>query len=823
MSRDCRACPLREGASQVVWGVGPKDAELMIIGEAPGREEDAQGVPFIGKSGRLVDRALGMAGIDREDVYITNAVKCYPAGSPTEEALETCSQHLQAEIGAVRPRIILALGKWALLSLGLRKKGIVDKIGREYKTKYGRVISNVHPAFILRPTGRYKQNEFLAVFDTIAAELYGTCETEFIVVESMEQVNWLLGRLHEQKLFAFDTETTGLDPHESEIMGFSFSWREGTGVYLPVRKMGVLSTTELVWPQETHKQILVELARIFDDPDIKKVAHHAIFDMRMLKFSDVWPIEVSGLSGDTMIAAQFVDPAGSSALKPLAARYDDLRGYDRDIKRYMHEHEINVKKRGYGDIPVDILGPYAARDADACLRLHSDLPKKMSRVQKWTYENVVIPMQALCLEMEERGIQIDVEYTEDLRRTYAKRLAQLEGKFRYEFPLRFRWHRDINPASSPDKIKLLYTYLGFREIAWSKTSDAPKTDADTIRKLMQQNSIKPEVQEVLEALLAYQETAKVLSNYLTIPERFSDESGRVHPRYIPVKSEESAGGTVSGRITAKDPAMQTMPRDKKIRRMVCAAPGRVLLVADYSQMELRILAHMSNDARMLKTYREGGDIHTTTACALFDITPDRVSKDQRSRGKTVNFAMVYGAGPNRLIEQIKGLTQDGARQYIDSFFKFYEGVNKWRKEQIRLTEQRGYVESLFGRRRYVDLDDEHRKWERICLNHPIQSSAGDYVFNGMLNLNSLLAERFWDIEPGIVFQVYDSVLVEMDIGFVSRDLVGRTRTALESTISGIVDTTLPVDIELCYRFGEPLPREDVVELCGADVAEELFQ
>lgn len=827
MWRDCQhPCSLRKGARLLVWGRGVSTASVALVGEAPGEEEDREGQPFVGRAGKLLDAALGEVGVNRNTLWITNAVKCRPVKDgknmpPTEESIIRCAGHLEDELRALpNLRIIVALGAYAAKALGVKLDGrILRSVGKTFDTRFGPVVINMHPAYVLRNPGAKPQfvNVFRALFGGIDSRQRATSFTK--IIEDFEAAKVLFDQLRKYPEWAFDTEgrLDGL------VCGVSFCWRPGIGVYLPLTRIGHFGDVVMEWPEEENEYIVRNLRQVMEGP-AGKVGHNISHDMWSLWKS--FGIVVQNVVGDTMLQQLVVDHRVPANLEYLSSRYVDMAGYYNPLREYVAANKIDVRKHGYTTIPVDILGPYAARDADATMRLHVDAKTsaEWDERERRLYTEILLPATEMFCDMTRTGIGVDIEYARKARDTIQQEIWEMQRWFSRSFP------RPVNPASNQDVAWLLFEHCRLEPLKRSETTGDPSVDNDVLKKLKDvatdaptEPAIRVGIQEIVQAILDFRWKLKVAQTYLSMPEEFAVD-GRFHPRYqvarAPSMDDGAAmSGAISGRVTCRDPALQTLPRESWVRKMLVSKPGHVFLVADYSNMELRFLAHLAQDKAMLDAFERGDDLHRVTAAAVMGLEPEEITKDQRQIGKAINFLTVYGGTQYALRKQIPDLSEEKAAEYIQAWFGLYKGVDAWRKRQIEYARKHGYVNSPFGRKRFVEVNDRKGLWERIAVNHPIQSGASDFCLHAMVDAWRYL--RQMKLETKIVLQVYDSVEFEVPREELTPDLINDLRNIMVSPVPGTFNGELRVDFEIGTNMGELTAGAKAAHVWGREIADAM--
>lgn len=548
-------------------------------------------------------------------------------------------------------------------------------------------------------------------------------------IEVLTDIAEIIRRL-DADLLSFDTETSDLEPHRTTIVGLSFSDDGKRAWYVPV---GHLRAQNVDW-----NAIAPALAAWAADPTKAKWGQNLKYDTQVLLRAG---ITLTGIRGDAMLASYLVSPdERGHSLDALAARelghttikYSDVAGLG-----------------GFAAVPVNEAAAYAGEDAlvayALCARLHERLREHDLLHIYQTLELDLVPVLAA---MEWHGIRLDTEALAAVRTDLMQQLAQLEKDIAAHVG------HGINLSSPKQVGELLFEQLGVPTKGVRRTKTGTySTDAETLERLRDQHP-------VIGLILEHRGLTKLLSTYVdALPAAVLKETGRIHPKF-----HQTVAAT--GRLSCSDPNLQNIPiRDdwgRRIRRCFVAAPGHTFVGADYSQIELRILAHVSNDPGLIAAFREGADVHTRTAAEVFDTTPEAVTPEQRRAAKAINFGLMYGMGAQRLARSL-GISPSEAKAYIDRYFERYPGVRAFREAAIAAAREHGYSTTLMGRRRWIPefASNDPRliaQAERIAVNSPIQGSAADIIKLAMIRIHRRLGAEF----PGarLILQVHDELLVE---------------------------------------------------------------
>ena len=571
---------------------------------------------------------------------------------------------------------------------------------------------------------------------------------------------------------AVDVETSGLDPMRATLAGIAIATAPGDAVYVPVTSEidgdtpgqlpGLLPATRA--PGLPLTDVRAALAPVFAAARPSKIGQNIKYDAVVLARAG---LPLAGISFDTMLASYSLDPARKShGLDALAMDWCGHR-----MIAFEELFDKRVREKDIRRVPLPRVVEYAAEDADFTLRLkHVFAPMLEASEAKRLFHDVEMPLSGVLTEMEMTGVRVDVAFLNELARVYGQRIGELEESIYRAVGERF------NPASTPKLREILFDKLGLKPARRTKTGFS--TDADVLESLEGSHP-------VVAMLLNWRQLVKLKSTYVdTLPRLVHPETGRVHTSY-------NQAVATTGRLSSSDPNLQNIPirttEGREIRRAFVARDGWVLLDADYSQIELRILAHLSGDDALIQAFREGADVHRATAARVMKVEPDAVTSEMRDRAKVVNFGIVYGMGARGLAQSL-GIEVDEARRFIDDYFRSYPGVKRFIDDTIARARRDKAVSTLLGRwRRLPDIDSTNpglRAFsERVAVNTPVQGTAADIIKLAMLSIHRELAAA--RMETHMILQVHDELLFEVPRGELER-AQGMVRSAMENALTLVV-------------------------------------
>lgn len=557
------------------------------------------------------------------------------------------------------------------------------------------------------------------------------------IVATSTDLLGLAEQLKDARQVAFDTETTSTDPLRAKLVGISLAIHEGEGYYIPVGH----HTGET---QLSLKQVLDALRPAMSDPDLPKIGHNLKYDTLVLAQHG---LEVHPLSFDTMIAEWLIDPASRNlGLKNLAEQY--LAAAMTHIEELIGKGKA---QRSMAEVKIEAAASYAAADAEMTLRLKPILEKGLQeRNAAGLFQKLEMPLIPVLAEMEKAGIALDVSFFRQMSKELSQRMEEIEQKIYDQVGYRF------NLNSTQQLSKMLFESLKLTPPDRRKRTSSGhfSTSADVLEEMRGQHPI-------VDWILEYRELSKLKSTYVeALPQQINPATGRVHTSF-------NQTGSVTGRLASLDPNLQNIPTRTEIGRRVrhgfTAAPGNRLLSVDYSQIELRIVAHMSQDEAMMAAFRAGQDIHAATAAAILGVPIDQVNKDQRRHAKAINFGLIYGMSPFGLT-RTSDLTLAEAENFVKAYFRQFPSVKSYLDETRRLAARQGYVETLLGRRRYFpNLSRQtntaiRNREEREAINAPIQGTAADIIKVAMIRLPAAL--RAEGLSAKMLLQVHDELVLE---------------------------------------------------------------
>ena len=575
-----------------------------------------------------------------------------------------------------------------------------------------------------------------------------------------------LQRLRTAELVAFDTETTSLDYMAAEIVGVSFCVEPGQAAYVPLAHDYAGAPDQL-----SREAVLSQLKPLLEDPALPKVGHHLKYDAHVLAHHG---IALAGMRYDSMLE--------SYVLNSTATRHD----MDSCARHYLGVETVKyedvagkgAKQIPFNQVPLETASDYAAEDADVTLQLHRVLWDGLSRepVLRRLYEDIEQPLVPVLFRMEHYGVLVDRDVLRQQGTEISRRIGELEQEA----------HRAAGQPFNLDSPKQLQEIL-FGKLELPVVRKTPKGQPSTAEDVLEELAASYELPRLV---LEYRGLAKLRSTYIDkLPGQVDSRTGRVHTSYHQAVA-------VTGRLSSSDPNLQNIPirtpEGRRIRRAFVAPPGHLLLAADYSQIELRIMAHLSGDASLLEAFAEDRDIHQATAAEVLGIALGDVTPEQRRAAKAINFGLIYGMSAFGLARQL-GTDRGTAQDYVDRYFDRYPGVKRYMDETRAAARERGYVETVFGRRLYLpDIRSRNRQQqqyaERSAINAPMQGTAADIIKRAMIAVDAWLEDE----RPGarLVMQVHDELVLE-----VAEDRLEEVRDRVAGFMTGAASLDVPLKVE----------------------------
>jgi DNA polymerase-1 len=591
-------------------------------------------------------------------------------------------------------------------------------------------------------------------------------EKDYRLISTVEGLKAVIEAIQQKGAVCFDTETTSRDPLDAELVGISFCLEPGTAFYLPLGH-----TYPGVPKQLDLNQALELLGGIFRDAGIKKIGQNIKYDAEVLSR---YGIKVEGLFFDTMVASYVIDPTlrqhnldylAQHYLSYRMVSYDEVTGHD--------------KAKSFAAVDIDRAREYSCEDAEITLRLQSILEQRLKETDNYPlFQDLEMKLIPVLIAMEETGVKIDVEFFKAMSDRFARELSSIEQRV-------FELTGEQFNINSPQQLgSILFEKLKLPVKKKTRKKSEYSTDFEVLTELAA-------LHEVPSLLLRFRTISKLKSTYLdALVHLVHPATGRVHTSY-----NQTVAAT--GRLSSSNPNLQNIPvrteEGREIRRGFIAEKDHLLVSADYSQIELRVFAHYSDDPVLLDAFTRGEDVHTRTAAEIFNLDPKMVTSDMRRMAKTINFGIIYGMGPVRLAKEL-GISKKTAQAYLDSYYERYKGVKGLKEKIIAQAQHNGYVTTLFNRTRnlpHIHSDNGNLKSEaeRTAINTPIQGTAADLIKMAMIRIAETLGTERMNTK--MLLQVHDELVFE-----VPQEEVERAAAIIKDEMEGVYPLKIPLRVDI---------------------------
>ena len=767
--------PARMGNSMEIWGVDEVKDKFEV-------ESPDQVIDYLGMMGDSVDNIPGLPGVG--DKTAKKFIKQY--GS-----LENLLQNAHEVTGKLGEKII-ENKELGVLSKKLAK--IILDVPIDYNLDEFK-LSDPDKEIVLKVFDELEfrriKETFFKIFGTISSpieekgaevvqgdlfsETYNLesnkdslndSKSIYQRIESFEELKLLVEKMMKQEIVAFDTETEGLNALETDIVGISFSWQKGIGYYLPIKNN-----------KSAHEKSFEILKPFFESTEIIKVGHNIKFDIQVLH---KYNVKVSSPIYDTMVAHYLINPDMRHNLDTLSESYLNYSPISiESLIGKKGKNQISMR-----DVSIDKITDYASEDADITLQLKSIFDKEIevNNLSKIFYD-IEIPMINVLSEMETEGIKIDTSYLEKLDKEFEEDLEKLKKEI-------FKKSGEEFNLNSPKQLgEILFDKLKLVSKPKKTKTGQYSTSEEVLSSLANDHKI-------IEDILEWRSLDKLQNTYVkSLPNEVSSLTNRVHSSF-------NQTVTTTGRLSSNNPNLQNIPirtaNGQKIRRaFIPRGSDYILMAADYSQIELRVIASMSNEENMIDAFVNNQDIHTMTASKIYNVDPENVTREQRGNAKTVNFGIIYGVSAFGLSQQTD-LNRSESKVMIDNYFLNYPGLKKYMSDQIDFARNNGYVETIMGRRRYLQNINSQNNMlrsgaERNAINAPIQGSAADIIKIAMININSELKKQ--SLKSKMLLQVHDELV--FDVHKSEKDQI---KDIVKTTMESAVKLKVPLKIDL--EFGK---------------------
>ena len=612
----------------------------------------------------------------------------------------------------------------------------------------------------------FKELEFTSFLKELAPEKVISFN-DYSVINEKEQLTKLVSQIKQSKELVIDTETTSEFPMHAELVGISLCIEPPEAFYIPIGH----NTPEKQLDLDTVAHIL---SAVVADPSIKKVGQNIKYDMIVLSNHKM---ELSGVSGDTMIASYLLNP--SKHQHNLAEIASELLGHNMISFKEITANQ--KKEKNFAYVPIELAKDYSCEDVHVTALVKDILWERLHNAQLWDlFKRLEVPLVNILAKMEQRGVLIDKAGLNRLEEEFGNRLEAIKKKiFSYV-------GHDFNLNSPKQLAHILFEELKLPQIKKTKKKTGYSTDIEVLNELSK-------IHDLPAMIVKYRNLQKLKGTYIDgLKKMIHSKTGRVHTSF-------NQTVTATGRLSSSDPNLQNIPvrseDGRRIRALFIADSENFLLSGDYSQIDLRVLAHYSKDKNLIEAFQKGQDIHKKTASEVFNVPQEMVTSEMRRIAKTVNFGIIYGMSPYGLAKELN-IEQKRAKEYIDCYFERYPGVKQYMEDIVQEARKKGYVTTLLGRRRYIpDINSRSRRIrefaERTAINTPIQGSAADIIKLAMLKVDTELIKH--NLQSGIILQVHDELVLE-----VLKDELNQVIALLKESMENVASLAVPLTISLKY-------------------------
>lgn len=741
---ECEKCSLSKNKKSYLKGWGSLNSSIVFVGEIA-EEEDLKARKLLsGLLGKYFNRIIS-SYFDVTDIYYTTALKCRPIGfrstAVKNDDIFICREDLVNELNALKnKKVIVAMGNIALRSL------IKSKNAQIMKYRGNPIWSEefncwIFPTLNIATVFRTPQYQSVFIMDLMKIKnLLNSSDTESklpqtYILTRKEDLERELNNLATKGVYALDIETSGFDWKNDIIGGISFCYSSDKAFYVPLRD----GDGNIYWDNED------EILRRIVQTDAKKVFANGKFDIKFLTYRG---IPVKNFYFDVILAHSIIDEnlQGMHDIKTLANLYLNLNHYEQELEDYKKKNK--ECKENYLKIPLSILGKYGAMDSWVTFELYKIFIKKLIEEELLKFHcNFQIPLSNFLMEMELNGVYFFEDKALKLKEECLKEMEEIKKRIDELLGMSINLNSNKQLSDAIKKLKLKIPKGGTTSTGLIATSE------EMMQKI---SSLNPQ-SEFPSLIIKYRKNMKIVSTFVDGILKLRDKDGRVHPEFV-------QHDVVTGRVVTRNPNLQGIPRDNRIRNLFGVPPGKKLIEMDYNAAEVRVWAHYINDENLINAFKEGIDIYKYMAQKVFGISIDQVTKEQRQQMKGVVLGLMYGRGVWSIADEFNMSVED-AQLIVNSFFQQFPNALKWMNATKMFLKEYGFVRSLFGRKRRlpgVNSFNEQIKEEayRQAINFPIQSSTSDLNF--LIGMKTMEESKKRNLNVKVILAIHDSLLFEAD-------------------------------------------------------------
>lgn len=837
----CEQCSLsiafnRSGYSRI-WGEGLQESpDVVFVGEAPGAEEERQGIPFVGRSGQLMRSVLKEIGFKEDRIFITNICACRPVlgkedRAPTDEEISCCLPRLVAQLDYMAPKLVIAVGGTAFKVLTGSSGNITNARGKLRSGRYP-IFPILHPAYVLRNQRVLElfASDLETAYNLVYKNKAEDRSTRLIYVDNEEKLNrFELEFLHKASanrvVVSFDFETNSRKPWVKDlVVGL-------VGFCKDPDEKWVLPVDHPESPFRGNSRVMELIKRFCLDSNIGKVCHNMKYESGVClnKFG----VLLQGAYFDTMLAHYLFDPSakGTHDLEYLAATYTHLGAYKSELEAYKTEHNI---EGDYTRIPLSILVPYNGNDVEATMLLYLKFASEFKQHEKFgsVMQNLLIPASLSLSVLEDNGCLMDTDYLVEMHHSVpeamsgivqsALRIPQVKEFYDKKVKVKKRTKEQVSTfnINSNDQVGIILTqHLGYPTYQLTATGK-PVVDNEALEQMKEMSG---DPYKFIEMLQSYRELQKLKSTYIDAFLLRMDKDHILHSSF-------NMHVTDTGRLSSSDPNFQNIPVDPIVsvkRAFKSRFKGGYIIEADMSQMEVRMMCALCKDKTMREMIQSGKDFHTMAASYVYGVPEDQVTKDQRYVCKKVNWRLLFGGGAYGIHKQYK-IPLEEAERIVSMYFKLFPDMKKYMDSIERFVRKNGYYESEIGRvRKFYGVfgsDDEVKKSLREALNFPIQSIASDITLSALnlFVLDYIVALKRKSKPFSIV---HDSIIVDvhpdevMEVVPTIYNIMTNIKQYTPLDMSFLVDVPIRSEVKIGRNWGDAMELPDSIVLDSTKLAE----
>jgi DNA polymerase-1 len=761
--------PRSKGGGIDIWGIDEVKDKFDI-------ENPLQVIDILALWGDAADNIPGCPGVGEKRAK--DLIKAYGSipgiyehidelkGKQKENMINFREQvELSYRLATIRLDVPVELDEEALK----KEKPNMDAINKLFdELEFKNLITRINSLYGTKPVQGDLFGMAASPFEEVVEEAFTSHQTlkdvvhHYYLVDNEQKLASLRAELSTKKQFCFDTETTSLNAMEAELVGMSFSWKSNEAYYVPVMHNG-----------QVNKAIVSSFKAVFEDVKTTKIAQNLKYDQLVLKN---YGIDVKGPFFDTMVAHHLLYPGLKNGMDFMAETYLNYT----PISYESIVGQKGKKQKNMRDIAQENILDYAAEDADITLQLAEKFQEELkgSDVEKLFYE-IEMPLIDVLANMEFEGVKLDADALKDFAEKLREQIIALEKKIEELAGMPFN-------ISSPKQVgEVLFEHLKIDAKAKKTKSGQYSTGEEILQKLKDKH-------EIIPAILEYRGLVKLLNTYVeALPKLINEKTGKIHTSY-------SQATVVTGRLSSNNPNLQNIPiRDengREIRKAFTASDDEhVFLSADYSQVELRLMAHFSKDQHLIDAFNRGEDIHAATAAKIFKVPLEEVSSDMRRKAKTANFGIIYGISAFGLAERLT-ISRKEAKEIIDGYFESFPGVKEFMDGSVAKARENNFVETLYGRKRNLsDINSRNGvvrgMAERNAINAPIQGTAADIIKQAMVNIQKRFANE--NIASKMILQVHDELNFD-----VLKSEVEQVKTIVKEEMENAISLSVPFEVDM---------------------------